>query len=364
MPFGSIAAGWGGDLYGRRLPMAVSLAVLSLSMLLSAVAGDLTLFAATRFLTGMGTGALIPLVTAYVSEAAAPARHSLQGGAAETGIALGGIIAGVVGSTLLPSWDFHTLFHFGVVPLLFVPVGARPARRRRCRARPGRLRRAPPPAGSARCWPPGRRRTTLLFWAATFAGPVIVYGASTWLPTLMVDSGYDLSSSLEFSIALNAGAVLGTLAAAAAAAAVVVADRGFLKAATLTSFLCATVAMITRQHPAAPARTAARLRRRRLRRPRYPGPGQHLRRSRAPCPAARHRARLQPGGGPDRRHRRPRLPVGGRRPGRRAAGRLLRVRGPGRPRRGPHRPAQAGYARRPAGSVRRAELRGDDGLVT
>ncbi|MGN4162962.1 MFS transporter [Streptomyces sp. NEAU-PBA10] len=150
MPFESIAAGWWGDLYGRRLPMAVSLAVLSLSMLLSAVAGDLTLFAATRFLTGMGTGALIPLVTAYVSEAAAPARHSLQGGAAETGIALGGIIAGVVGSTLLPSWDFHTLFHFGVVPLLLVPVGARPARRRRCRARPGRLRRPAPRAAGPR----------------------------------------------------------------------------------------------------------------------------------------------------------------------------------------------------------------------
>lgn len=158
--------GLGGDLYGRRLPMAVSLAVLSLSMLLSAVAGDLTLFAATPFLTGMGTGALIPLVTAYVSEAAAPARHSLQGGAAETGIALGGIIAGVVGSTLLPSWDFHTLFHFGVVPLLLVPVvwrlvpatlpgaGRRPPRRAEGAAEPapgasaGRLRAlapGPPP---------------------------------------------------------------------------------------------------------------------------------------------------------------------------------------------------------------------------
>lgn len=40
--------------------------------LLSALAGDLTLFAATRFLTGMGIGALIPLVTAYVSDAAPP----------------------------------------------------------------------------------------------------------------------------------------------------------------------------------------------------------------------------------------------------------------------------------------------------
>ncbi|MFE6716570.1 MFS transporter [Streptomyces albidoflavus] len=251
MPFGSIAAGWAGDLYGRRLPMAVSLAVLSLSMLLSAVAGDLTLFAATRFLTGMGIGALIPLVTAYVSEAADPARHSLQVGTAQTGIALGGIIAGIVGRTLLPSWDFHTLFLFGVVPLLLVPVVWRlvPA------TLPGQPAPAPRAEGAAEPAPeasagrlrallaPGRRRTTLLFWSATFAGLVIVYGASTWLPTLMVDSGYDLSSSLEFSIAFNVGAVLGTLAAA------VVADRGFLKAATITSFLFAAVAMITLSTP-------------------------------------------------------------------------------------------------------------------
>lgn len=122
MPLGSIAAGWAGDLYGRRLPMTISLAWLSLSMLLSAVAGDLTLFAATRFLTGMGIGALIPLVTAYVSEAATPARHALQVGTATTGLALGGILTGVVGRTLLPEWDFRTLFLFGVIPLVLIPV--------------------------------------------------------------------------------------------------------------------------------------------------------------------------------------------------------------------------------------------------
>lgn len=251
MPLGSIAAGWAGDLYGRRLPMAVSLGWLSLSMLLSAVAGDLTLFAATRFLTGMGIGALIPLVTAYVSEAAGPARHSLQVGTATTGLAIGGIVAGVVGRTLLPAWDFHTLFLFGVFPLLLVPVVWRlvpatvqdhpaPAPLTRTAAEP-----APDPSANRlrALLAPGRRRTTLLFWAATFAGLGIVYGASTWLPTLMVDSGYDLSSSLEFSIAFNVGAVLGTLAAA------VVADRGFLKAATVTSFLCAAVAMITLSTP-------------------------------------------------------------------------------------------------------------------
>lgn len=253
MPLGSIAAGWAGDLYGRRLPMMVSLTWLSLAMLLSAAADGLTLFAATRFLTGMGIGALIPLVTAYVSEAANPARHSLQVGTATTGLAIGGILTGVVGRTLLPEWDFHTLFLFGVIPLVLLPVVWRlvPA------VVQDHPAQAPPEAGAEtvaagpdesanrlrQLLAPQYRRCTLLFWAATFSGLVIVYGASTWLPTLMVDNGYDLGSSLEFSIAFNAGAVIGTLGAA------LVADRGLLKVSTIVSFLLAAVAMITLSTP-------------------------------------------------------------------------------------------------------------------
>ncbi len=257
MPLGSIAAGWAGDLYGRRLPVTVSLAWLSLAMLLSAVAGNLALFGATRFLTGMGIGALIPLVTAYVSEAANPARHSLQVGAALTGLPLGGIITGVVGRTLLPEWDFRTLFLFGVVPLLLIPVVWRlvPAVVQEHPAEAAPEAKAAAVATAEAAEPeesgnrlrqllgPAYRRSTLLFWAATFAGLVIVYGASTWLPTLMVDNGYDLSSSLEFSIAFNAGAVIGTLGAA------LIADRGLLKAATIVSFLLAAVAMIVLSTP-------------------------------------------------------------------------------------------------------------------
>lgn len=59
----------------------------------------------------------------------------------------------------------------------------------------------------------------------------------------MVDSGYDLGSSLEFSIAFNAGAVVGTIGAA------LVADRGLLKVSTIVSFLLAAVAMVTLSTP-------------------------------------------------------------------------------------------------------------------
>ncbi|WP_425838979.1 MFS transporter [Streptomyces fractus] len=243
MPIGSVAAGWAGDLYGRRLPMMIGLSWLSLWMLLSSVAGTLGFFAATRFATGIGLGALIPLVTAYVSESATPARRNLQVGTALTGLAFGGIITGVLGRALLPAWDFHTLFLFGVFPLILIPVVWRlvPA------ALPTATRGTAESATSANrlgeILVARHRRATLLFWAATFTGLVLVYGAGTWLPTLMVNSGYDLGSSLEFSIAFNVGAVVGTLAA------VLFADRGFLKAATVTSFVLAALAMITLSTP-------------------------------------------------------------------------------------------------------------------
>ncbi|WP_344500849.1 aromatic acid/H+ symport family MFS transporter [Streptomyces enissocaesilis] len=246
MPLGSIAAGWAGDLYGRRLPMVAGLAWLSLWMLLSAVAGNLEFFAATRFATGIGLGALIPLVTAYVSESVPPARRSLQVGTALTGVAIGGLITGILGRALLPAWDFHTLFLFGVLPLVLVPLVWKlvPAG---VQEHPAEADRSAESAVSAnrlvQLMTPQHRRATLLFWAATFTGLVLVYGAGSWLPTLMVNAGYDLSSSLEFSITFNIGAIVGTLIAS------MIADRGFIKAATVTSFVLAAAAMIVLSTP-------------------------------------------------------------------------------------------------------------------
>ncbi|MEU3294408.1 MFS transporter [Streptomyces longwoodensis] len=252
MPLGSIGAGWAGDLYGRRLPMLVALAWLSLAMLLSAAAGSLAVFTATRFATGIGLGALIPLVTAYVSEAATPARRSTQVGIALTGVAVGGIVSGLVAQALLPEWDFRTLFLFGVVPLVLLPVvwrtvptGGTDRPVAGDAAQPGPVQDGELPSTNrlARLLAPAYRRATLLYWTATFTGLVIVYGAGTWLPTLMVKAGYDVSSSLEFSMAFNTGAVVGIIGAG------LIADRGFLKSATVVSFLLAAVAMIVLSTP-------------------------------------------------------------------------------------------------------------------
>lgn len=245
MPLGAIAAGWAGDVWGRRAPMAVSLAWISAWMLLSALAPTLWLFGATRFATGIGLGALIPLVVASVTDWAPPARRSLHGGIALTGVAFGGLAASLLGRAVLPDMHFQRLFLIGALPLLLTPLVWRLVPREVPSTDPEVSTSERVAEGSAvsQLFAPGYRLPTLLFWAATFLGLVLVYGASAWLPTLMVNAGYDLSSSLEFAITFNLGAIIGTVLVTP------IADRGYLKPVTVACFLLAAVAMLTLSTP-------------------------------------------------------------------------------------------------------------------
>lgn len=58
-----------------------------------------------------------------------------------------------------------------------------------------------------------RAASTFAFWLSVFSCLLMVYGLNTWLPKMMQESGYGLSSSLSFNLALcsgqAAGAVLG-----------------------------------------------------------------------------------------------------------------------------------------------------------
>jgi AAHS family benzoate transporter-like MFS transporter len=54
-----------------------------------------------------------------------------------------------------------------------------------------------------------RAISTLLFWVASFAGLLLVYGVSTWLPVMMRTNGYQLGSALAFLLVINVGGIVG-----------------------------------------------------------------------------------------------------------------------------------------------------------
>jgi len=242
MPLGSILAGWSADRWGRRMPMIVSMAWISASMLAAALASDLDQLSAARFCTGVGVGALAPLVSAYVTDGAPQARRTLHLAIALGAIGVGGTASAVLGRILLPDTDFQSLFWIGALPVVLIPliwwmVPAGPPHA----AHPPIASPAAPPARRARVaelFSPSTTRGTILLWGAVFMSMTLVFSTTVWLPTVMVRNGYNLSSSLEFLIVFTVGASLGGLLVA------LLADRGHLKFVTVATFVLAAVALL------------------------------------------------------------------------------------------------------------------------
>jgi AAHS family benzoate transporter-like MFS transporter len=90
---------------------------------------------------------------------------------------------------------------------------------------------------------PESRWATPLLWVASFCGLLLVYGVSTWLPTMMKASGYGMTSSVSFLLVINAGGIVGMLIAGRAA------DRfGPVRVSAIWFTLTAAGALLLRQH--------------------------------------------------------------------------------------------------------------------
>jgi AAHS family benzoate transporter-like MFS transporter len=81
----------------------------------------------------------------------------------------------------------------------------------------------------------GSRRATILFWIASFFGLLLVYGVSTWLPTMMRANGYALGSAVAFLVVINIGGIVGLLVAGP------VADRVGVRPVAVTGFVLTAV---------------------------------------------------------------------------------------------------------------------------
>lgn len=268
MLVGALTAGNVTDWTGRRPVLVCSVALFSVGSALCAVAGSTGVFGAGRFVAGLGLGGLMPLCLAMVMEFAPPRRAALTTGLLMTSYHAGGMVATVLGLTVAPSAGWRWVFWAGVLPaVITVPLllrlmpespGVLLSRGDRERAdrvadRYGLPRPTPvaSPAAGARgrldavlaLFRPESRWATPLLWVASFCGLLLVYGVSTWLPTMMKASGYGMTSSVSFLLVINAGGIVGMLIAGRAA------DRfGPVRVSAIWFTLTAAGALLLRQH--------------------------------------------------------------------------------------------------------------------
>ncbi|MFC8427047.1 MFS transporter [Streptomyces sp. NPDC057253] len=238
MLVGALVAGTIADRIGRKKLMVACVTLFSLASGLCAVAESVTVFGLGRTLAGVGLGGLLPTAISMVCDYAPRGRAALVIGLLMTAHHAGGILSAYVAKWLVEPVGWRAAFWVCVLPLLFAPVLARvlpeslsflvaKGRTEEARALAERHDVEVPAArtgGAGDRWANlanlfrGKEWIqTLLYWAASFGGLLLVYGVATWLPTLMRAEGYALGSALSFVVVFNLGGIVGMLVAGRAA---------------------------------------------------------------------------------------------------------------------------------------------------
>ncbi|MDH6454641.1 MULTISPECIES: aromatic acid/H+ symport family MFS transporter [unclassified Streptomyces] len=238
MLVGALAAGTVADRIGRKKLMVSCVTLFSLASGLCALADGVAVFGLGRTLAGVGLGGLLPTAISMVCDYAPRGRGAIVIGLLMTAHHAGGILSAYVAKWLVDPVGWRAAFWVCVLPLLFAPVLAKflpeslsflvaKGRTEEARALAGRYDVEVPAArtgGTGDRW--GNLANlfrgnewiqTLLYWAASFGGLLLVYGVATWLPTLMRAEGYELGSALSFVVVFNLGGIVGMLVAGRAA---------------------------------------------------------------------------------------------------------------------------------------------------
>jgi AAHS family benzoate transporter-like MFS transporter len=238
MAFGAIFLGTLADRIGRRWSIVVCITLFSVFTAAAGLTRDPMLFAASRFLAGLGIGGVMPNVVAHMTEYAPKKVRATLVTLMFSGYAVGGILAALLGKGLIESYGWQSVFFAAALPLLLIPFILKSlpesmpfllakGRHEELKRIAARVEPSYQPLASdvltvpakdkaqgaptRQLFSEGRGFSTLMFWTAFFMCLFMVYALSSWLTKLMAGAGYSLGSALTFVLVLNAGAIVGAV---------------------------------------------------------------------------------------------------------------------------------------------------------
>jgi MFS transporter, AAHS family, benzoate transport protein len=237
MMFGALIFGTLADKLGRKKIIMICVLIFSLFMLLAGLAPSPEIFGLFRFITGLGLGGMMPNVIGLISEYSPEGLRSRMIATIMAGYSIGGVVAAFLSMILITNFGWESVFFFGALPLLFLPLLAK--------SLPdsvGSLVAKNDDKGIQKIlvkvnadYQPSENETfvlnkpkqdsspvknlftekrgflTVMIWLTYFMSLLMIYGLNTWLPKFMTEAGFPLGSSLSFLLALNVGATAGAI---------------------------------------------------------------------------------------------------------------------------------------------------------
>ncbi|WP_338702572.1 aromatic acid/H+ symport family MFS transporter [Streptomyces sp. Q6] len=229
---GAVCVGPLADRLGRRHLLIGSVVVFSVFTLLVPEAGSVTLFAALRFLAGLGLGACMPVSLTMMAESMPAHRRARASTLTMTGYHTGAVITSLLALQVTDNWQilFYALGAIGLV-VAVIQWFRLPESAAFEKARSSDAERVP----FTELLKPVYLRAGIGIWVASFMGLLLVYGLNTWLPKLMNDAGYPVPTAVTQLLILNIGGVVGLVIGG------FVADRRGIKLTALGWFAVSVV---------------------------------------------------------------------------------------------------------------------------
>jgi MFS transporter, AAHS family, benzoate transport protein len=238
MMAGSILLGSVADRIGRRPAIVLCVLLFSAFSAAAGAASSAVVFCAMRFLAGLGLGGVAPTCAAQMTEYSPRRIRSMLVSLMFAGYSGGGVLAALLGKSMIENYGWRSLYFLAAVPILLIPViwrtlpesisfllaWGKDAEIQKI------VRRlipdyVPEPGDTSvmqkeevgsknllsALFKDGLAFSTLMFWVTCITNLFMVYGLSSWLTKLMASAGYSLGSALTFVLAMNVGAVVGAI---------------------------------------------------------------------------------------------------------------------------------------------------------
>jgi MFS family permease len=123
MAIGGLAVAPQADRFGRRPVIMLALALMSLAMMASAFAPNITVLSLIRVLVGIGIGTVLASISALAAGFATDRFRNMAVGVPQAGYPVGATIAGFATAWALPLYGWSTIFlSAGVLTLLLLPL--------------------------------------------------------------------------------------------------------------------------------------------------------------------------------------------------------------------------------------------------
>ncbi|WP_089611895.1 MFS transporter [Dehalobacterium formicoaceticum] len=243
MAIGAALSGMAADRWGRKKVITWTLIIYGLASGLSGFSTNFTMLLVLRFITGFGLGGELPAASTLVSEFSPTRVRGRNVIFLESFWAWGWIVASLVAYLLIPVYGWRVAFWIGAVPALFaaylrrvVPESPRyleavgkieeaDALVRRMEEEAGIVcevnsyEEEPEVVKTQRItfkdlWSKKYIRSTIVLWIIWFGINFGYYGFVLWTPTLLVDRGFDLVKSFEYTLIMCLAQLPGYFSAA------------------------------------------------------------------------------------------------------------------------------------------------------